>query len=163
VGGRSRFRVSRRPAEAEALLDGVAYDYADSFEVRLEHPDTHSAEQWARAALEDSPSAMRRLIVVVHVHVLRFRLGPDSDADHILGWPIVTAEREVVRVETAGPLLRGTIILRRTSPTRAAVTTCLFYQRPAARLMWVAVGPLHRRVSSYLLRRAADSMAQTAG
>jgi hypothetical protein len=161
AAGRSGFRVYRCPVPAEALVNGAAYDYADSFEVRLEHPDTHSAEQWARAALEHAPPTSRRLIRLVHARVLRFRLGPCSDANHILGWPIVTADHGVVHLETAGPLLRALIILRRTSPTCAAATTFVFYERSTARPLWVAVGPLHRRIAPYLLQRAAASMTQT--
>ena len=77
---------------AETLVEGVGYDYADSFEIRLEYPDAHSAEQWARAAMEQAPPVLRRLIQVVHAHVLRLRLGQGSDANHILGWPIVIAK-----------------------------------------------------------------------
>ena len=152
------YRVSRREVAAEPLLGGAAYDYADAFEVRLDAPDTHPAELGVRTALEQSPAAVRGLIQFVHQHVVRFQLGPQHDADHILGWRIVSTEPTVIHIEATGPLLRAAIVAHRTSPTTADVTTFLFYQRAITGLMWVAVGPLHRRIVPYLLTRAAATL-----
>ncbi len=51
------------------------------------------------------------------------------------------------------PLLgRGVLVGRRVDPMRAEFTTYLFYGRQApARVVWMMVGPLHRRVAPYLL------------
>jgi hypothetical protein len=38
------------------------------------------------------------------------------------------------------------------------VTTNLHYVRPIARLLWAVVGPIHRRVLPYLLKRAVSSL-----
>src|SRR4051812_42435572 len=91
--------VRRLPVAAEPLLERTDFDYADAFELRLDRPDEHSAEQWVRAGLERP--ALRRLILLVHRRVLRFELGP-RDADHILGWRIVTSTPDVLQLETAG-------------------------------------------------------------
>src|SRR4051794_24628689 len=86
--------VRRRPVPDDPRLTG--YDYADCFEVTLATPDTHSAETWVRTSLEAN-AFVRRLITVVHAHVLRFDLGP-ADEHHVLGWRIVTSEPDVLQL-----------------------------------------------------------------
>jgi hypothetical protein len=149
--------VHRRTAPDEP--HARAYDYADSFEVVLAEPDGHSAEEWARTALEQSHPLVRRLIRVVHARVLCFDLGP-SDKQHILGWRIVSSDPDGLQLEAGGPLGRAVIVARRTSPTASAVSTYVFFTRQRARLIWAVVGPVHRRVAPYLLRRAARALVQ---
>ena len=130
-------------------------DYADAFEVAISGRDDRTAEQWIRSGLEGAPRWMRRVIVVVHRHVLGFRLGPLDGPDHVLGWRIVTSEPDVVRLEASSDLLSGVLIGRRADASCTRLTTLLFFGRPAARLVWAVVGPLHRRIAPYLLARAA--------
>ena len=155
------FRVSRVPVAPEPLLGGARYDYADAFEVRLDRPDTHPAEVWLRTGLEESPAAVRRLILLVHRHVARFDLGP-ADADHVLGWHIAQSSQDVCHLQAGGPLLRAHIVARRTSPTTSTLTTFLLYERRQMRLLWLVVGPLHRAIAPFLLRRAAAALTASA-
>jgi hypothetical protein len=46
----------------------------------------------------------------------------------------------------------------RVSVTTVVVSTELRYRRPIARLLWAFVGPVHRLVIPYLLRRAVSSL-----
>ena len=154
------YRVVPVPVLPEPLLDGATCDYADCFEVRLDRPDTHSAEEWARACLDSAPAAARATIRLAHGGILRFDLRAD-DADHLMGWLVEQADREVLHLKTSGPLLGAHIIARRTSPTTCRMTTFLLYERPAARRLWVFVGPLHRAIAPLLLRRAAAVLVGT--
>jgi hypothetical protein len=147
--------VTRLPVAPEPLLDTNDFQYADSFELRFGRPDQHTAEQWLRTGLEQP--MLRQLIVLVHRRVLRFDLGPRDD-EHILGWRILTSQHDVVQLEADGPLMRAVIVARRTSPTSAVATTFVFYKRPITALLWRLVGPLHRRVAPYLLKRAAGTL-----
>jgi hypothetical protein len=62
----------------------------------------------------------------------------------------------MIRLEATSPLLRAAIVAERPAPDRAAVTTYLWFERPAVmRVLWDVVGPLHRSVARYLLARAA--------
>jgi hypothetical protein len=141
----------------EPLRGEERYDYADAFEIVIRKPDPRSAEDFVRLALEQSPPLIRGTIRTVHRHVLRFELGPQSSPDHILGWKVVTSEPDVAVIETISSVLRAVIIARRADPTRAKVTTFLFYRRPlVARALFVVVGPLHRIIAPYLLNRAAS-------
>lgn len=155
-------RARRVPAIEEPLIGADRYDYADTFEIRAPDGDARSAERFIRSALEEAawpvPSTMR----LVHRHVARFRLGPRSSPDHLLGWRIVSSERDVIELETDSPILRAVIVVRR-AESAWRVTTYLFYSRPAAaRLLWTLIGPLHRRIAPYLLERAAASANQVA-
>ena len=149
--------VVRSAATSDPALAEVP-DYADCFEVTLREPDGRTAEEWARAALEGMPPALRALVLLAHRRVLRLRLGPLEGTDHVLGWRVVTSQPDLVQLVAEGSLLRGVILGRRTGPTTAVIRTAVFFRaRPAARLTWVLVGPLHRRVAPYLLQRAARS------
>jgi hypothetical protein len=136
-------------------------DYTDVFEVTIPASDPRSAEAFARLAVEGAPWAVRTTIRVVHRYVLRLQLGPWSSPGHVLGWRIVRSEPSLVRLEAESPLLgRGVIVGERPEPTRARVTTSLFFGRPAlGRAIWTVVGPLHRRIAPYLMRRAAEAIA----
>jgi hypothetical protein len=146
---------ARRTGVVEPLVGDARSDYADSFEISVAGPDGRTAEEWLRAGLEESPALLRRVIVVAHRHVLGFRLTPLGQSDSVLGWRTTTARPEVIRLEAEGPLLDGVIVGRRLG-NRTVLTTSLRYRRPVlARIVWICVGPLHRRIAPYLLERAA--------
>src|SRR4051794_25957083 len=94
------FRVRKVPVAPEPLLGNRSPDYADSFEVRLDQPDGHSAEEWVRVSLQEVPAILGTLVTHVHRDLLRFRLGPFSDPDHIIGWRIVRSSQDVLHMET---------------------------------------------------------------
>jgi hypothetical protein len=129
--------------------------------VPLRPSEDRTAEQMIRDGLEHAPPRLRATIVSVHRHVLRFRLGPVSSPNHVVGWRVVTSEPDVIRLETTGPLIAGTLVARRVGATTARLTTFVRYQRPLARV-WAIVGPLHRRVAPYLMARAAARPAESA-
>ena len=134
------------------------YDYADSFELRLEEPDAHSAEEWMRAAVDRAAPPVRELIRFVHARIARFALSTEPYS--VLGWETVSSTPDAFHVETRGPLLRAEIVARRTSDRTATVTTFLFYERKATAALWLLVGPLHRRIAPYLLGRAAADLTR---
>jgi hypothetical protein len=150
---------ARRVPFDEPLPSGFStYDYADAYDVEIAATDPRSAEEFAREALERSPAALRRFIVSAHRYVLRFRLAPLDAPGHVLGWRIVEATPDLVRLEAESPLARATLVGRRVEPTRVRLTTVLAYRRPVIiRAIWTAVGPAHRRIAPYLLDRAARS------
>lgn len=155
------YRVRRAAVSPEPLLGGSRADYADAFVVELDAPDAHSPEQWAKAALEGASPVVRGIIRLAQVRVLRLRLRPRTDKQAVLGWPVRASTSEAFHLRADGPLVAGDIVGRRTSPRRIVVTTSLVFERRLARPVWMLVGPLHRRVAAYLLRRAAASL--TAG
>jgi hypothetical protein len=133
-------------------------DYVDVFEVPILHGDLRSAEQAFRDALGDKPGTLGSLVLWIHRHVLRFRLGPYSSPEHVIGWPIMRSDHDEIVLATGGPLMRGELTLRRQDGRRARLTTRLDYRRKiAARTVWAMVGPLHRAVAPRLMERSARS------
>ena len=149
--------VTRVPVPESADTDFGRFDYADAFEVRMDQPDGRTMAQWLRSGLEDSPAAMRALIVIVHRGVLLLRLKPSSVQDNVLGWRVTRQESDEARLEASGPLFRGRLVGRRVDAHTVRLDTFLNFNAPTAgRAIWMLVGPLHRRVAPYLLRRAAS-------
>jgi uncharacterized protein DUF2867 len=135
-------------------------DYADVFEVPILHGDMRSAEQAFRDALGHKPGALGSLVFWIHRHVLRFRLGPYSSPEYVIGWPIVHSDHDEIVLATGGPLMHAQLTLRRQDGRRAVLTTRLHYRHQiAARTIWAMVGPLHRAVAPRLMERSARRAA----
>jgi hypothetical protein len=148
--------VRQVPVVARSPIGSGRYDYADAFELRLREPDSRTAEELARLALEEAPWAVRRLVVFAWRRILRFRLGPRSSPGHVLGARVVRSEPDVIQLDVSGPIMRGVIVSRKTAPTCIVVTTYVVYERPSlARIAWTIAAPLHRWVARYLLTRTA--------
>lgn len=154
---RARPGVGAGPvAVLEALISEMRVDYADAFEVRLPHPDHRSAEAWLRCGLEEAPRPVRVVIHVAHRYVLGFRLVPATEPNQVLGWHIAEAQPDRIHVTASSPTMGAELVVLRPDQHRATITTLLTYKRPGrARVVWKLVGPLHRRIALWLLKRAA--------
>jgi hypothetical protein len=150
-------RVHRvEPGEPVAVAgEALHSDYADAFE--LAPAEQRTAEQWARATLEQGPLALRLFVVVGWRIVLRLRLGPNKSEHHVAGWPIVlrTAETVVLGVESRA--LGHARLTFRTRPSSVTVSSNVTFERRGGRAMWSVAGWLHRRILPYLLGHAASS------
>ena len=146
--------------QRRSVVAGDTYDYADAFEVSVCGPDTRTAEEVVRAGLEGAPGWLGTMVLIAHRHVLRFELAPAGTPDHIMGWEVLSAEHDVMRLRATGPLMDGLLIARRAGPSEAVLETYVSYRRRVlGRIIWAAVGPVHRAVAPYLLRRAAATSA----
>ena len=122
--------------------------YVDVFEVPLPQGDSRTAEDTFRDALGHQPGG--GVVLWIHRHVLRFRLGPYSSPDHIIGWTIARSDHDELVLTARGPLMHGELTLRR-QDDRAGLTTRVHYHRRfTARAVWAVVGPLHRAVAPRL-------------
>jgi hypothetical protein len=145
-----------------AAADEAAADYVDVFEVPVREDDSRTAEQALRDALGSTSSTGGRLVLWIHRHILRFRLGPSSSPDHAIGWSIAHSERDEIVLATDGSLMRGQLRLRREDGRRAVLTTRLHYRHKViARAVWAFVGPLHRIIAPELMKRAAQPGLRT--
>jgi hypothetical protein len=149
-------RIAATALAAQSQNGETAADYTDVFEVPIPHGDLRTAEHMFRDALGYEPGAGGGVVLWIHRHILRFRLGPYSSPDHIIGWPIVRSDHDEIVLTTSGPLMRGELTLRRQDGQRATLTTRVHYRhKVAARTVWTAVGPLHRAVAPRLMERIA--------
>jgi len=136
-------------------LDASA-DYADAFEIPIGEHDSRTAEQAFRDGLGAEPGVSGRLVLWIHRHVLRFRLGPLSSPDHVIGWKIVHSDPDQFVLTTDGSLMRGQLALCRQADRHAVLTTQLFFrQRATARMVWAVVGPVHRAIAPRLIEHSA--------
>jgi hypothetical protein len=131
-------------------------DYTAAWEVPLSGGHTRSAEQWARATLEDAPRALRAFVVAGWVTVLGLRLGPRPSPDHVLGWRYVTSAADHITLEE--PFRFGTAHnVVRVEGSRVLFATFVRYDKRGGRPLWAIVAPLHHRIIPYLLGRAASA------
>ena len=138
----------------------TAADYADVFEVPIRYGDVRTGEQALRDALGDEPGALGGLVVWIHRHILRFRLGPYSSPEHVIGWRIMHSDPDEIVLAASGPLMRAELRLQREDGRRAVLTTRLhFCHKIAARTVWAMVGPLHRALAPRLMERTARRAA----
>ncbi|MCV7093375.1 DUF2867 domain-containing protein [Mycobacterium interjectum] len=155
VIGTGAHRVAVRWTLNRIAVTATGADYTDVFEVPMARGDSRTAEQAFRDAVGDRPGAGGRWVLWIHRHVLRFRLGPYSSPQHIIGWAITRSDRDEVVLTTGGPLMRGELTLRRRDG-RAMLTTRVHYgHKIAARTVWAVIGPLHRDVAPQLVKRIA--------
>lgn len=146
-------RIAAAALAAQAETGDAAADYADVFEVPILHGDSRTAERALRDGLGGEPGGP---ITWIHRHILRFRLGPCSSPERVIGWRIVRSDRDEVVLATGGPLMDARLTLRREDGRRAVLTTRLHYRHKlAARAVWAVVGPLHRIVAPRLMARSA--------
>jgi hypothetical protein len=83
-------------------------------------------------------------------------LGHSVSGDHILGWPIVTSDTDVVHLQAGGHLLNGTIDGRRLTPERLGLRTFVHYNHGMLTHVISAItSPLHRAVAPFLLEQGA--------
>jgi hypothetical protein len=149
----------RTSVRAEPLITHP-YDYADSFEIDVPPTESRTPEQLFRAAL-DRPlaSGLRWIVPLIHRRLLALRLGPSVSGDHILGWPILTSDTDVVHLQAGGPLLDGTIVGRRLTPERLSFSTFVRYNHGMlTRVIWAITSPLHRAVAPFLLEQGAAAL-----
>ncbi len=149
--------MAHRIAVTENDDDIGAYAYASSFRVTGTSTSTTSPEQWARAAFEEAPPAMRWFVVFGWVHVLRFRLDPRPSSAHVLGWRIVTGSTDRLVLEVDSPLVTAKKVVR-VERSSVTMTTFVRYERPLGRAMWSSVAPIHHRTEPYLLGHAATHL-----
>jgi hypothetical protein len=120
-------------------------------------PDA-TAEQWARAALEESPAghAAPRLW-----RLLGLRLGPSGSPHHVQGWRIADRGPHWVRLETRSWYATAHAVIRVDDD---AVSLALFvrFDHRVAALIWPPVARLHRRGAPVMLEQAAKVLGRGA-
>jgi hypothetical protein len=152
--------VRARRIEVTARTPGVdtatGAHYMAAWEVTTPSADARSAEQWARAAFEDAPRAIRAFVMAGWIVGLRLRLGPRSSADHVLGWRIVSATPERVVLEVRSALLGTGHLALQVESSRVVLASFVRYEKRGARPIWAAVQPLHHLILPYMLGHAAS-------
>ncbi|MBB3676000.1 DUF2867 domain-containing protein [Modestobacter versicolor] len=149
-------RVTRDvPDRLGALSALPAIDYADRF--TLTTGAVATPEEWARAMFGDTPSPAE---VLIWRGVLGFRLIRGRSPATVGGWRIGGRGPGWIRLETASWFLSANMLVQ-TGGGEVSWTTCLRFDRPLGRVVWIPASAVHRRLVPGVLRAAAARL--TAG
>jgi len=136
------------PEAVRSLTTLTDPDYIDLFTVTTPAATDTSAEEWARAVLEQgNPRVLWRL--------MGLRLGPRHSRDHVQGWKIAARGDNWLRVETASRYMTAQAACL-VEEGRVSISLSLRYDRPIAAPVWAVVSGTHQRAIPAMLREAVE-------
>jgi hypothetical protein len=145
-------RQAAVPPAARALSTLPRVDYEDAFILETGPARERTAEQWARAALEDAPATTQRALRWGWF-ALGLQLGSTRDDRRVIGWEVRRNNADFVLLAARSPLgLEGEVLCKRRQRT-LLVATFVQLTNPVARAVWAGVAPGHRRVVRHLLEQ----------
>jgi hypothetical protein len=151
-----RVRQVAVPPAARALSTLPRVDYEDAFLVNAGPAQDRTAEQWARATLEDAP-AMTRSALRWGWFALGLELGSTRSDRLVLGWEVRRRTPDFVLLHARSRLgLLGEVLFKRQQDT-LLFATFVQLNNPIARAAWAGVAPGHRQAVRYLLEQASCS------
>jgi hypothetical protein len=120
-------------------------DYEDAFLVETGPAQGRTAEQWARAILEDAPIVTRSALLSGWC-ALGLRLGSPRSDRFVLGWEIRRSTPNLVLLGAGSRIgMPAELLLERRRRT-LLFATFVQHDNPAARAVWAGVEPIHRPV-----------------
>jgi hypothetical protein len=141
----------RNVPEAIRSLGALANpDYVDLYTVTTSEATEKSPEDWARAALEETPTGRSAPSLW---RLLGLRLGPRPSPDHVQGWKIADRGDNWIRLEAASWFMTAHAIVQ-VDERHVCVALFLRYDRPIAALVWPPVSIMHRQAVPAMLRQA---------
>jgi hypothetical protein len=144
------------PADARALSTLSRIDYQDAFLVDVPAPE-RTAEQWARAILEDAPMTTRRALQSGW-SAIGLKLGGARPGRSVLGWELRRSNADFVLLAAESRIgMPGQLLFQRRQDT-LLFATFVQQDNPLARATWAGVEPVHvpivRRILEQAQRRA---------
>ena len=116
--------------EAIRRLDTLASpDYVDLFTATTSGATDKSAEEWARALLEDTPTGRSAPVLW---RLLGLRLGPTPSPDYVQGWQIADRGEDWIRIETASWFMTTHGVVQ-IGNTHVSLALFVRYDRPSRR------------------------------
>jgi hypothetical protein len=142
------------PMEARALSTLSRIDYEDAFLVDVGPVSQRTAEQWARAVVEEAPASVQRTLQSGWV-ALGIELRGGAPDCSVLGWPIRHSTPEVVVLGTRSPIgLEGELLFKR-HEHRLLFATFIQHDRDAGRGAWATIEPMHAPLVRRILEQAS--------
>jgi hypothetical protein len=129
-------------------------DYEDAFLVDVGPHADRTAEQWARAVIEDAPAATRHGLSRGWF-ALGLRLGSTRSDRFVLGWEVRSSTPDTALLGASGRLgLSGELLFER-QRNSLLFATFLQLDNPIARAVWAGIAAGHRRTVQHLLEQAS--------
>jgi hypothetical protein len=151
-----RVRQVAVPPAARRLSTLFHVDYEDAFLVETGPAQCRTAEQWARAILEDAPRLMRSAFPWAW-GALGLQHGSTRSDRLVLGWEVRRSTTDIALLGAGSRLgLPAELLFKRQQHT-LLVATFVQQENPIARAVWAGVAPVHRQVVRYALEQASYS------
>jgi hypothetical protein len=141
------------PKAIRGREDLAGADRAITYELAVSDARSMSAEQWARATWEGSPTIVRWLLILGWRFTLGLRLASGRSPTHVLGWRLLDDRPDTVTLQAGSALItsQNVVIVQQST---VLWTTLVRYERPLARPIWRLVELVHRTVLPYTLSHA---------
>jgi hypothetical protein len=129
-------------------------DYVDVFTIASREAKDYSPEEWARAALENTPTGRSAPFLW---RFIGLRLGPRPSSQHVQGWTITGRGEGWIRAEAASWFMTTNAVVK---VDDGQVSFALFvrYDRPIAAMLWPPISVIHRRAMPRLLHQALTAV-----
>jgi hypothetical protein len=142
------------PGAVRALCTLSRIDYEDAFLLETPAAQDRTAEQWARAILEEAPSALRGSLRRGWL-ALGLELGPSGAERFVLGWEVRRSARDFVLLGARSRIGMPAELLFKREPSAVLISTFVQQDNPLARALWAGIEPFHQRVVPHVLRQGA--------
>jgi hypothetical protein len=146
------------PPAARSLSTLSHVDYEDAFLVQTGPARERTPEQWARAALEGAPIALRRALRSGWF-ALGVQLGSTRSDRLVLGWEVRRSTPEVALLAARSRLGFVGELLFKSRQRALLYATFVQMESPIARAVWAGIARGHRQVVRYVLEQAATRNA----
>ncbi|MGD1057483.1 MAG: hypothetical protein ABR992_08730 [Solirubrobacteraceae bacterium] len=143
------------PPPAHALSTLSHIEYEDAFLLETGPSRDQTGEQWARAILEGAPIVLQRQLRRGWL-ALGLKLGSASSDEFVLGWKIVRNTPDYALLGCRSRFGLPAELLFEPQQDKLLFATFVQQQNPIVRAVWAVIATHHRRVVTYLLRRAVN-------
>lgn len=141
------------PPDARALSTLARIDYENALLVDIGPAQDRTAEQWARAVLEDAPADTRRALTSGW-SALGLQLSSTQPDRHVLGWPVRRSTPDLTLLGTSSHLgLEGELLFQRQQHT-LLLASFIHLDNDDTRAVWAGVEDRHPQVMHQLLEQA---------
>lgn len=117
------------------------------------------ARAWARANFEGAPVPMRVFLVIGWV-LLLLEGRPRSDAQHVLGWPVVLESPETVVLQRRSRHGINATLVFTARDGAGMFSSAMTYTSRFGRAVWFFVAPVHRWAARFVVTDAAKRVAK---
>jgi hypothetical protein len=138
------------PPAARALSTLPKVDYEDAFLVEIDAAQERTAEQWARAILEDAPIIMRGALWSAW-SALGLRLGSPLSERFVLGWEVRRSTPDFVVLGAHSRIGMPAELLVKREQQTLLFSTLVRQGNPIARAVWAGIERGHLPVVRHVL------------
>jgi hypothetical protein len=148
------------PSAARALSTLAHIDYEDAFLIETLRAEDRTAEEWARAVLEDAPAKVRAMLLSGW-SAIGLKVGRAGDG--VLGWAIRDRGPDFVLLGAESRLgMPGQLLFKR-EPGALMFATFVQHDNQIARALWASVEPVHVPTVRHVLTQASRRWDRTRG